>query len=323
MSLKLASKNLEFLKKTTNAELNEAMKMWSTTLTGKLVKKVEGDGSQPFVWLGRTPLLEKFTGEVKLHDIAEMSQTITNEDWWVGLDLLVGDLSKVNGGDLAERAKMLAIESVRHPLRRTFALINAGHTGTCYDGQFFFDTDHIDPQAEYQTNQSNDLTASAATPASPTLAELEVAVDAAISAQAGFFDDKGEYWFEDGTSESGLLLMVPYNMRSTALKLFNSQDIPGPAGGTVTNPNYKRVEVMASKRLEATATDVFYLFKTDEMVKPFALQYETIGGKEWRIENTKIDGDRAVLTDHIAYTIKGRQTQAYGQWRYAVRTDFN
>jgi hypothetical protein len=141
---------------------------------------------------------------------------------------------------------------------------------------------------------------------------------------AGFKNDKGEYWFQEQDVENGIVLLVPYNMRGVAIELFESDKLPGSSGGVVTNPDYKRVkEVIASKRLEAVADDVFYVFKTDHAVKPIIWQYENVEGKEFRIEQTGIGSDSWVDHDIIKHAVKRTMRMAWGQWRYGVRTDFN
>ncbi len=319
-------RNLEFLKRSTSTALHEMRNKWKDTILGVLTMKIESDGSIPHYWLGDVPLMTEHKGSIKFSDLAEMGLTITNKDYSAGIRAFRKDLSKPTAGALyKQRIQGLAEEAaVKFPIRHMWELINSLHSTNCYDGQYFFDTNHKDPGAEYATSQSNDLTATAAVPAAPTLAEFRTAYNAQVSAMAGFKNDKGEYWFQEDEVKQGLVLFVPFNMEQTAIELFESDKLPGPNGGLVTNPHYKRVtRIIASKRLEATASDVFYLFKTDQSVKPIIWQIEKVEGKEYRVEQTGLNSVAAVVDDEILHTIKRTMKMAPGQWRYAVRTDLN
>lgn len=308
------------LRQIINAALFDTMAKFSQTVVGKIAMKVENDGSQPYEWLGHTPRMVEMMGSLTKKALTEFTLTILNKKWAVGMDVDTVDFSSDKFGMYKTRIAEMANEPVLHPWERAMAFLLNGHDATyglCYDGQYFFDTDHVDPGADYIVAQDNDLTANIADPAAPTMVELETAFNADVAALAGFVDDTGRIYHND--PDEGLMIVAPWHYRTFFRKLLKSEHIPGVAGGNVKNPNYEAAELHCDSRLTG---NVYYLLKINKPTKPLILQFQKVGGKEWRVENTGLDSDNAINHDIVTYAVKGLYNFGYGQWRNAVRQAF-
>lgn len=319
---------LNALLKTTNAALHEKMTAFDASLLGKLVTRIENDGTDVLRMLGATPRMQEMKGSVRPQGLLDMTgPTIANMDWEVSMDVNRRDLSKDSLlGIYKSRIQEMANEIINHPLERALAFIDAGHAttyGLAYDGQLFFDDDHVDKGAKYTTSQVNYQTTNIGDPAAPTLAEFEVSFRAMRLRMAGYKDDQGRSINGGGKGLSGLCALIPYGHLDVAEKLFNSQMIPANTAsttGSVTNPLYKAADIWAEPALPNT--DRWFLLRLDRPTKPLILQFEKIEGKEWRVEHTPIDSDQAVKSDIITFVVKGRYNLGYGQWRYAHQEIF-
>jgi phage major head subunit gpT-like protein len=158
----------------------------------------------------------------------------------------------------------LAVEASYHPDELFFTTLVNGESTTCFDGQFFFDTDHSWGDSG---TQSNDLTSAAATGTTPTVAEAKAAFNAARNAMMKFKNDQGK------------LLNRPISMGLSNLLLLCNVDFEAifkeallaplvSTGGT--NVVVDAPKIMSSAYL--TDTSKFYLFNLDGPLKPFVFQ---------------------------------------------------
>lgn len=98
--------------------------------------------SETYHWLGKFPKLIKWAGERALKNIASNGYTIKNETYESSVNVSVDDLSDDKFGVYSPLFSEMGLEAVIHPNRFVFELLKKGFQNTCYDGQYFFDTDH-------------------------------------------------------------------------------------------------------------------------------------------------------------------------------------
>lgn len=181
----------------------------------------------------------------------------------------------------------------------------------CYDGQFFFDTDHNEGDSGAQ---SNDITFDAATPAAPTAAEAESAVLKAVEAMMAFKDDQGEPMNEEANQ---FLVMVPVPFMSAfaaALKNPVIVDANGSRTNTIVNVGGFNFELAVNPRL--TWTTKFALYRTDGQTKPFIRQEEEGVTVSAVAEGSELEFNE----DMHRYGVKAIRNVGYGYWQHAVLT---
>lgn len=104
---------------------------------------VPGTGSATtYGWLGQWPGFREWVGDRVLKDLKAHSYTLTNKPLEssvkVDRDQIEDDLTGTYGPMLQEMGRATAIL----PDELVFGAVNLGVSQLCYDGQFFFDTDH-------------------------------------------------------------------------------------------------------------------------------------------------------------------------------------
>jgi len=105
--------------------------------------------SNTYGWLGKFPSLAKWIGDRNIQSMKAHGYTITNEDYesTVGVDR--NDIEDDNLGIYAPIFSEMGRAAAIHPDEMVFPLLTAGFTTDCYDGQFFFDTDHpVNPEVD-------------------------------------------------------------------------------------------------------------------------------------------------------------------------------
>lgn len=240
----------------------------STAWVSQLAMRINSDqASEEYAWLGNTPALREFIGNRTPKELKELSFTITNKDYEGSITVKSKDMRRDKLGMISIRANQLADRAMDHPAKLLSGLIIAGEASACYDGQFFFDTDHLEGDSG---TQSNDIGASAATATAPTTAEMSDAIMSAIQAIMGFKDDRGEPMNQ---SAREFAVMVPVSMMKSALMAVTA--LLGTSGGSNTIPALRdnfNVTVIPNPRL--TWTTKIAVFRVDDEAKPFILQEE-------------------------------------------------
>lgn len=105
--------------------------------------------SNTYGWLGQFPALVEWVGDRVVKDMAAHGYTITNKDWESTVGIARPDIEDDNIGIYKPMAQEMGRAAKTHPDEQVFALLKSGKTEPCYDGQYFFDTDHpINPEVD-------------------------------------------------------------------------------------------------------------------------------------------------------------------------------
>lgn len=279
----------------------------ATALWREICTLIQSDGkSEEYKWLGQNPMPREWKGKRQAKPLLAQGQTIVNKHWEATLLIDRDEFADDQTGQLRLRAEDFANRFAQHPDKILLELINNGEAALGYDGQFFYDTDHVEGDSG---SQSNDLTYDVATPASPTEAEFEKAFWQAVEAMVGFVDDQGEpmNMFNNFEQLDGMLVLVPKNMMRVASKVLGVN--AAPILNNETNILAGRAKVVISPRF--SASDKFDLFKVDEPTRPFIFQQRQ--PVETEIKDDKDEKD-------VKYMADSRYEVGYGLWPKAVRT---
>ncbi|WP_066667356.1 MULTISPECIES: Mu-like prophage major head subunit gpT family protein [unclassified Sphingomonas] len=99
-------------------------------------------GSEEYGWLGKAPNMREWLGDRVVQNMAQHDYTIKNRDWELTIGVGRNDIEDDNWGVYAPLMEEMGRSVIAHPDQLCFAMLKAGFTTPCYDGQFFFDTDH-------------------------------------------------------------------------------------------------------------------------------------------------------------------------------------
>lgn len=98
--------------------------------------------SETYGWLGKFPKMREWVGDRVIKDMAGQSYSILNKDFEATVGVDRNDIEDDNLGHYAPLFQEMGASAGQQPDDLTFGLLATGISELCYDGQYFFDTDH-------------------------------------------------------------------------------------------------------------------------------------------------------------------------------------
>jgi phage major head subunit gpT-like protein len=263
--------------------------------------------SETYKWLGMAPAMREWIGGRQAKGFRANGVTIPNIKFEATLEVLLEEMERDKTGQVMTRVRELAERANSHWASLLSALIIAGESTACYDGQYFFDTDHAEGDSG---TQSNDITNDITTTTAPTADEMQSSILLATQAILGFKDDVGEP-MNEGAREFLVMAPVPY-LKACA----------GALGATVVNQSSNLVQAVGSVggfsyRLainpRLTWTTKLAVFRTDGAVSALIRQ------EEQAIKMTALTegSDEEFKNERHLYGVKARRNVGYGYWQKA------
>jgi phage major head subunit gpT-like protein len=268
--------------------------------------------SETYPFLGQSPAMREWIGGRQAKGLSSESLTITNKHYENTLEIEIRDMRRDKTGQIQARVNEFADRSMTHWASLLSTLIIDGTSNTCYDGQFFFDTDHSEGSSG---TQSNDISADiSAFPAAvhgsvtaPSVEEMQQSILQGIAQILSFKDNQGEPMNENANR---FLVMVPVTLYLTATAAVST--LMTAALQQNLNPNQiagMTVDVQMNPRL--TWTDSFAIFRTDSPIKGMIRQSETEGNMKIKDENSEFAFDN----DAIQMGVDAWRNVGYGYWQ--------
>ncbi|NBV07426.1 MAG: hypothetical protein EBS06_09385, partial [Proteobacteria bacterium] len=174
--------------------------------------------SETYKWLGQSPVMREWVGGRQSKGFLTNGLTIENKHFEGTLEFNVKDLRRDKTGQIKVRINEFADRTNTHWAQLLSKLINNAESTVCYDGQYFFDTDHAEGKSGAQSNKIQvDLTEFAdqidggkvGVVTSPSEAAFRLAALKGIQQILSFKDDQGEPMNENATN---FLIVVPTPM---------------------------------------------------------------------------------------------------------------
>lgn len=265
---------------------------------------------ETYRWLGAVPAMRKWLGGRHEKRLRDDVFTIRNEPYEGTMDIDIDDLRRDKTGQILIRLGELAQRTAQLWDKLITDLLIVGTSTVCYDGQFFFDTDHASGASG---SLDNDLASTFTAPTAPTALEMVTAIMKSIQQMWTYKDDQGEP-INAGTKR--FLIMVPAHYAMATMSALSAQFI----GAAITNAllsssqaNLIGIEMAVNQRLTANA---FYTFGVDSDVKPIILQDEVP-------VDTEVVGpgsEEAFKNRRYLYGVSAVRSVGYGLWQRAVLT---
>lgn len=276
-----------------NKALGTAPSTWA-----KIAMKVQSSTAQnDYAWLSRFPKMKKWIGEKHIKSLEGFKYSIANEDFEATVEVRRNDIEDDNLGIYAPMAQGAAYSSAQLPDELVYALVNAGFTTKCYDGQYFFDTDHDVGGASV----SNKLTVALSC---ATLAAATASFGAARTAMRKFKDDEGR-----PLGSNGNILLVPAALEDIAKVLMTNERLEDGK----PNPYKGAAEVVVGDWL--TSDTAWFLLDTTKPVKPFIYQERKA---PVFVSMTNIESDEVYKRGNFLFGAEARGAAGYGFWQLAV-----
>lgn len=271
--------------------------------------------SETYNWLGMPPAMREWVGGRHAKGFTTNGVTIANKHFEATLDIALKDLRRDKTGQLKTRMAELAERGRTHYASLLSTLIVNGATTVCYDGQYFFDTDHSEGASGTQSNKiDSDISALPASvhgsTTAPSPEEMQQSILAGISKIHTFVDDQGEPLNETASS---FLVMVPVGLSDAARSGLSMARIAGPSTFSIDGMT---IQLAVNPRLTiASWTDKFVVVRTDGSIKPLIRQEETATQVKVKDEASEYAFDN----DAIQVGIDSWRNVGYGRWQGACQ----
>jgi len=276
--------------------------------------------SEDYAWLGMVPSMSEKKGEKKFTQLRETEWNVKNVEYQGGIAIPKKHVLYDKTDQIRARVNELAMRTMSHWAKLVAPLVIAGESGLCYDGQYFFDTDHSEGDSG---TQSNDVTASAVAPTAPTAPEMIDAVLGSIEAMLSFKDDKGEYVNEGMTD---FIVVVGTPLMTPALKALSQSQVSNGDTNVLIEQDSFRFRIQTSPRFSSWTTK-FATFATEGDQKPLIRQQrvpnEAASGHNVNgmlLESLWLDSEHCKLNDECLVSVETERAAAYGDWKKACLT---
>ncbi len=285
-----------------------ALPVWVDGLSFRVDSNQE---SEEYKWLGMTPALREWVGSRQAKGFRANGQIVRNRLFEGTLKISVDDMRRDKTGQIMVRVDELATRAQMHRAGLLTDLIVAGESANCYDGQFFFDTDHAEGSSGTQSNDlvfdiSDNSTGGTAT--APSAVTMQRGILSAVQAMYGFKDDQGEPMNE--TAQAFTVMVPPSFMGATAEAI----TLPLIGGGNsnllAANPGF-RLSMAVNPRLSWTTK--FAVFREDGNVKPFIHQVDFEPTMDAIAEGSELE----FMHREHHYGVTASYNVAYGYWQHA------
>lgn len=272
-----------------------------------------------YPWLNQIPGIRKWTGDRQLQGIGASKYELENEDYEESIVVDRNNIEDDSYGIFAPLMTMMGDECGRFRDQLAFQVLSSGFAVACYDGQYFFDTDHAEGDSGAQSNKIN--VAIAGLPAAvhgstsaPSVEEMQQAILKGIVQILSFVDDRGEPMNENAQE---FLVMVPAGLSMVAYAAVSG--LATAALAQNLNPNLLknfRVNVAVNVRLTIAGwTTKFAVFRTDSPVKALIRQSEQEIELKMKAEGSEFEFDN----DAWQFGLDGWRGVGYGHWQRAVQ----
>lgn len=269
--------------------------------------------SEIYRWLGQVPQMREWIGGRNAKGLSENGITIKNKLFESTLEILLDDFRRDKTGQILTRVREQARRANAHWADLLSQLIIQAESGVCYDGQFFFDTDHAEGDSGTQDNDLAITLASlpvtaAGTAAAPTTEAMIQVIIRLMNQILGFKDDQGQP-MNEGASE--FLVMVPQIYFPVAAAAVGVPVLGGGATNVMAALDGYSVRVVPNPRL--TWSNKLACFRTDSEIKPFILQSEFDPQVSAIAEGSELEFKER--KHH--YGLAASRNVGYGLWQHA------
>lgn len=137
------SANLASLRTGYSAAMQRGQKSTAAPQAMRIASRVPStQKEQKYGWLGKIPDVREWIGDRVVQNISESDYAIKEKKWELTIGVDRDDIETDNLGHYALLFENMGESTISKPERLVWDLLKAGFATECYDGQYFFDTDH-------------------------------------------------------------------------------------------------------------------------------------------------------------------------------------
>jgi phage major head subunit gpT-like protein len=134
--------NLRTLQTGFNTAFNQAFAEASSQYQQIAMVAPSTTAKETYGWLGQSTGFSEWLGDRQIQNLQAHDYTIKNKDFENTVKIPRNDIEDDSYGVYTPVIAQLGQDAKVHPDELCFGLLKAGFATACYDGQYFFDTDH-------------------------------------------------------------------------------------------------------------------------------------------------------------------------------------
>lgn len=275
---------------------NNAFKAAPSTWQKIAMKVPSSSGQTDYSWLSNFPKMRRWIGAKVVKALEAFKYTVVNEDWETTVEVDRNHINDDQLGIYEPQAKMAGHSAAQLPDEIVFEAVNKAFTTRCYDGQYFFDTDHPVGQGSVSNRSSAPLS-------DATRDMADAGYGAARTAMRQFKDDEGR-----SLNITPNVLLVGPALETTAKMLLTSaklaNDTPNPYQGTA--------ELVVDARI--TSDTAWFLLDTTKPIMPFVYQERQA---PVFVQQVNPDSSDVFNLRKYKFGAEARAAGGYGFWQLA------
>lgn len=259
--------------------------------------------AETYGMLGSIPGVREWTGDRVYNELRGIDFSVTNKLWEDSLAIPKTNVDDDILGMYGPVIENMAIEASYHPDELLMSSIINGSSTTCWDSQYFFDTDHSWGSSG---TQSNAITQSVSNTAAVTALEFRSGFDAARVKLLQYKNDQGKYLNRTTIKKmSSLLVLCPPELETSARTAFQASVLNNATVVILDAP-----QIVATPLL--TSATSFYVFNVGNPLKPFVFQAR-------EPLSTQTSGANDIETKDLKFMTQARYAIGYFAWWTAVK----
>lgn len=273
---------------------------------------------ETYSWLQSVPKMKEFIGDRIFESVGSVKYYVENLLWEQSLEIPRIVLEDDTYGLFSPLVEDTVAEGLDHPDQLLFERMAIAESELCYDGQYFYDTDHQEGDSGVQSNL---LTSEVVDNTNVTVLDMKNAFREALKQMKRFKTDKGGFWVRPRIQmipEQQLTILVPTELEDVAKDAFTPGVLVNDGSGTsTTNIVRQKATVLASPYMGSenggsdTMLDLLY---TGGVLRPFIFQDRRPMSSEVKFPGLE--------EKYIKVMTEARYNFGYGLWQYAIRTKF-
>lgn len=259
-----------------------------------------------YPFLSAIPGYREWVGARQINNVAARSFAVPNKHWEVTHGIDRTQFEDDSYGFYGQMMPAVTRTIAEWRDRELARVVEAGTSSLCWDGQYFFDTDHpVDPDNS-GAGQNSNLLVGATYDIAGNSGDPLVAFAAARAKMALWKREDGQ---QLGTI--GNLIMCHPNEEVYALKVANAlmtAQAVGSAAAGVTNVFQGKVEVLVNPFLTVTSGKPWYLLCTDRGINPFLWQNRQAPNF---VQKTQVNDDNVFYLKRFEWGVDERGAATY------------
>lgn len=273
-------------------------------------------------FVGAAPGFVDWIGTRRVGELADYMQRVINSPYESTLSVWKDEVKFDKTGQVQNRINSHAQSSNEHWEELITPLINAGATSLCYDGKYFFATNHTEGKAT--TSMANLITVDISdlpidsnykgTSTVPSPMQMAHAILKAVQQLYTFKNDQNKPINQNAKK---FLIMVPVTFMAAAAQALNLANLAHGENNPLNGCGFT-FELSVNPRL--TFTDSFCVFRIDGLggAKPFIRQQ--MGAPEYTMLGETSDlYHKERRMEFGAFVQRG---VGYGLWQHAIKVTF-